>query len=1233
MLKLVDGTELTAEVKEAFKKSVTSAYIKLEDGTILSSRNYLKTLKIEDFRYNEETDNIIGEAVSKRVTLGLFNQENDLNIENKEFELVIGTKLSEYEENNFYNVDDILLISKDMIINDDDSVTATFDNTNGTEIQFLNLFANVSGFLETNSEYVAVLEILDISGTGSLTITDSSIEPENFSSFSTGTAVKYKLKSLDNFLNSDTVLKTYVKFNPGESGTITFRISILENDVNINNFEYNKFNNNNRYISFGNFIVQKPENNDTKESTELEAFDYMCKFNQTYVPGVEFPCTYAELAEDVCNQCGVELGNKTFRNADKLIYENFFIDNEQCRVVVKEIAKIAFSWARMATDNKLYFDFAKRDIKTPDEVFTLDDYIELEPNEKTIPVNTIILSNSAVESENITIKDDALISEYGRQKELVIKEDYFAYSQEKRQELIEASRELIGLVYNPVLVKSIGTIYLESNDIIGIQDKKGNIRGTYCFNHTIDFNGVLYDNIESPAMTETETKYQHESSDELSRRRTEILVNKATQEIKLLVENVKTYDARISSVEVGLDDITAKIQRDIDITRTSDGIKSITLENCMAGELLELHIYGNNTVFDYLLPSDDLLPSDNLLPYGDSRIKVTSDNILSLNPEDWENGFFGGTDGKVYHNEPYNSSMLVMKQKINMEDATSCIYNLIDNYKYRIYAIACYDKNDNFLGIVNNGHLKDNTAKILIDVVKKDFSMSNEVYPSISPNEISESQLKFQKVRQIELGIKEVLRQKGDIRDSFDLVNNKASITRRIGVTEDGTLYVLNEPVIENLGELVINLVRGTNVIEILNYEAMLSAKFIIINNFTEQFVSTVEFKSAVEIFYNQINLEVAKKVGNDEIIARINMAVLGKDQVEIPEDIEKSIIEILANKIAIKSDYFELTKEGEITAVLGKIGGWTLNYNTLYSTITENGKEIEAGLFATSSGNGPFFYCGHTPGESIYNANFYVTHSGFVNCNGINMNGESSNTVITFDSGRKALWLGTDHLSFYIDDDSNNFFGGIVKLQNGFRWYLNSAFFFEIYDYLHDQLIVDFHRHDDSGNDGYINLYKKTWYYGGSGTGYEVATKNEISDKKAKKNIKNTKLKGLERINKIDFIEFDWDEEKVNKKGHIDIGVLANQLKEIDENFVDTTKVYKLNGKDEERKEEEFLSINVLNVLTTTMKATQELSKENKALNEKIERQQKMIDFLAKKLGCMEEMEEMLNGESDKLV
>lgn len=698
MLKLIDGTELTEEVKEAFKKSITSAYIKMNDGTILSSVNYLKTIKLEDFRYNEETGNIIGEAISKRVSLSLFNQENALNIENKEFELIIGTQLSLNEENNFYDIDDVLLMSKDMTINDDDTVTATFDNTNGTEAQYLNLFTNVSGFLGTSEKYFAVLEIINVTGTGAITVTDSSVELEHFSNLENGLLLKYKINTLDNFLKSNTVLKSYVKFNPGESGSITFRISIFQNDVNMHNFEYKKFNSNNKYISFGNFIVQKPENNDTKESTDFEAFDYMCKTNKKYVPGVEFPCTYAQLAEDVCNQCGLELGNNAFRNADKLVSENFFIDSEQCRVVLKEIAKIAFSWVRVATDNKVYFDFHKRDMQDADEIFTLDDYIELEPNDETIPINTIVLRNSAIESENITIKDDDLIAEYGKQKELVVKEDYFAYSQEKRQELIEASRELMGLVYYPVNLKSIGTIYLENNDIIGVQNKKGDILNTYCFNHTIDFNGVLFDRIESPAMTEVETELQHESAEDLSKRRTEIIVNKAMQQIEATVKK----DDVIARINMALEkDYSEDIPEGVDksviqflannlewisdhSSLTKDGILTLTNEST---QLYEFTVTDVMNLLHYM-KGNLSLSEETLELYdvnGDGNINVL-DAVRMLNIIE------GTAENTKYANskvilDPTKPSEFI---KVQVGGLTKCAIGMSEIYSYSFRGMTIF---------------------------------------------------------------------------------------------------------------------------------------------------------------------------------------------------------------------------------------------------------------------------------------------------------------------------------------------------------------------------------------------------------------------------------------------------------------------------------------------------------------------------------------------------------------
>lgn len=639
MLKLINGETITEEIKNQFKRSATNAYIKLNDGTILGSRNYIKSIKLENLRYNEETNKILGEAISRRVTLDLFNQENELNIENKEFELLIGAQINEPQRNpNLFNINDILLMSEQVSIDENDIITATYDNSEGKEDKFLNVFTNITALLETSKKYCAVLEILEVSGTGGIYLTDSATEKESFNELSNGQKLKYRITTLDNFLKSDTVLKTYIKFLPGESGTIKFRISLFDISINLDNFNYKPFAEEYKYISFGNFIVQKPDNSDTKENTTLEAFDYMIKFNKPYISRVTYPCTYLELAQDVCDQCEVELGSKDFRNADKILTRNPFINGEHCRVVIKAIAReVAFSWARIREDNKLYFDFNINNSVA--ETITVDDYIELGNNDETIPVNTIILQDISIESENITIKNDELISEYGKQKELILKTEYFAFTQELRQEYISAAEALMGLVYYPVTLKGIGSIYLDNNDIISIENKKGNKLNTYCFDHIIDYNGVLHDDINSPAMTETETEYQHESQQDLDRRRTEIIVDKANQEIKILTEKKVNNNEIIARINMAIqnvesDEIPEGIEKSIieilankiswksdNSEMTADGVLTLN------GETKEPYTFTISDViaaFNYLKGEQYL--SEDLIDLYD----VNSDGVLNI---------------------------------------------------------------------------------------------------------------------------------------------------------------------------------------------------------------------------------------------------------------------------------------------------------------------------------------------------------------------------------------------------------------------------------------------------------------------------------------------------------------------------------------------------------------------------------------------------------------------------
>ena len=118
----------------------------------------------------------------------------------------------------------------------------------------------------------------------------------------------------------------------------------------------------------------------------------MCKFNVPYIQRLTLPMTLGDLTADICDQCGVELGTPTFRNSTKSITNNPFINGEQCREVIKSIAKVSFSVAYINQDNELCFGF---DLKTTaDEAITTDEYFELEPNKETKPISVIVLRSS-----------------------------------------------------------------------------------------------------------------------------------------------------------------------------------------------------------------------------------------------------------------------------------------------------------------------------------------------------------------------------------------------------------------------------------------------------------------------------------------------------------------------------------------------------------------------------------------------------------------------------------------------------------------------------------------------------------------------------------------------------------------------------------------------------------------------------------------------------------------------
>ena len=359
--------------------------------------------------------------------------------------------------------------------------------------------------------------------------------------------------------------------------------------------------------------MQKPETENTTDNTSFEALDYMCKFNQPYIDEIEYPCKLVDLAENVCNQAGIELGNKDFKNSDFIVTDNQFVSGEPLRTVIGAIALSAFSWARIKQDNKLYIDFQKKE--TPEEEIDYNSFFNLNFASKEYgPINKIILRNSQVEGENVAIQDDASIEKDGLH-ELVIADNPFAYTQEKRTQLIEAGRELFGLRYMPVnSVNTVGYVYLDSNAFISLKDMQGNKINTYVFNHTIDYDGTILDEIACPALTETETKYTY-TPEELQRlQKTEIIVNKQEQKITQIVENQSQFENKLTQVVTDLDGIKQEVSNSAIYKRDVSGITEIKLEGSTPTEILSLEIEGNKTYEANLFPGEDLYPNEELYP-------------------------------------------------------------------------------------------------------------------------------------------------------------------------------------------------------------------------------------------------------------------------------------------------------------------------------------------------------------------------------------------------------------------------------------------------------------------------------------------------------------------------------------------------------------------------------------------------------------------------------------------
>lgn len=394
----------------------------------------------------------------------------------------------------------------------------------------------------------------------------------------------------------------------------------IENSVNLEGKEFEyltgiKIGKSFNWVNLGKFITYEVESNDTTNIAKISAMDYMLKSNIPYISNLDYESstvTLLDVLKEACANSDMELVTTEFANNNFIVDSNQFEEGTLIRQVLQAVAGVSGTVAKIKNDNKLYLINPNK-VTEVSKIFTLNNYKEAEIKRNTHPINVVSLGLTNVDGENITLRDEESIQKNG-ENVLAINDNPFAYTQEKREQLITALFDAIkGFEYKSYTFKCQGLHYLETIDKIQFKDKSGNSYDSYVFRFNYKSPNGLESNIEAPSIINAVVKYQNVPSALDVAKHAEFIVNKMAGEITLSVE--KSEEALKQATEIkqnseGITNIVSDLKQEIN--KTSGDIESIeksvdTLEQTINGLENTLETQGGSNL---LLNSSGLFDNE-----------------------------------------------------------------------------------------------------------------------------------------------------------------------------------------------------------------------------------------------------------------------------------------------------------------------------------------------------------------------------------------------------------------------------------------------------------------------------------------------------------------------------------------------------------------------------------------------------------------------------------------------
>lgn len=310
------------------------------------------------------------------------------------------------------------------------------------------------------------------------------------------------------------------------------------------------------YIPYGNFIIKDYQKIISSNHYKLIAYDYMDKFNATFVDnnptledGVTYttPMTLQSFYQYVANQFGVTIETQAnLPNANFSITTKPYLEGLSGRNVLSRIAEMMGCFAKINRNNKLEMKLKN---VTAEQFSRNEMNNSLERDNRFGPINVISLRLSQVEGENVTKRDESSISQYG-ETTLQIQDNPFCYTEALRLAAINAIYNKVdGFSYYPTTFNG-KLIYLDAGDEVEVQDMETDTYyKTIILKQVLKIPSTRNSKFENKALTDTGLQYQFTPEQVRKDRRTEFLVDKQNGVIQQIVETTEEIEHQFETLQ------------------------------------------------------------------------------------------------------------------------------------------------------------------------------------------------------------------------------------------------------------------------------------------------------------------------------------------------------------------------------------------------------------------------------------------------------------------------------------------------------------------------------------------------------------------------------------------------------------------------------------------------------------------------------------------------------------